>query len=101
MGRIDREQVRYVAALARLSLSDEESERAARDLDRILAYAEQLQEVDTSGVEPTSHVIPLPTPMRDDRPLPPIDPEVAVANAPEHEGSAFVVPKVIGAEDEG
>ena len=52
-------------------------------------------------VEPTSHVIPLATPLREDRATPPLDPAVAVANAPEAEGSAFVVPRVIEGEDEG
>ena len=78
-------------ALARLSLSAEELERVGVDLDRILEYVELLEGVDTSEVEPTSHVIPLATPLREDRPEPPLDPETAVANAPEHTESAFVL----------
>ncbi len=96
-----RSDVERIAALARLSVSDAEADRLASELEAILAYAEQLAGLDTSGVEPTSHPIELPTPLRDDQPEPPLDPELALANAPEREGSAFVVPKVIEGEEEG
>ena len=101
MARISLHDVEYTAGLARLSLSDEEARRVAAELDTILEYVATLEEVDTRGVEPTAHVIPLATPMREDRAVPGIDPELAVRNAPEHAGSAFVVPKVIESEDEG
>ena len=101
MAHITREEVERIAALARLSLSNDEAERMATELDTILGYVETLAEVDTAGIAPTSHVIPLPTPLREDRGGPSLDPEVAVANAPEREGTAFVVPKVIEAEQEG
>jgi aspartyl-tRNA(Asn)/glutamyl-tRNA(Gln) amidotransferase subunit C len=96
-----RSDVERIAALARLSVSDVEADRLASELEAILAYAEQLAGLDTSEVEPTSHPIELPTPLRDDLPEPPLDPELALANAPEREGSAFVVPKVIEGEEEG
>jgi aspartyl-tRNA(Asn)/glutamyl-tRNA(Gln) amidotransferase subunit C len=99
--RITRSEVESTAALARLSLTDRETERLAADLGAILDYAAALAEVDTSGTEPTSHVIPLPTPLREDEPAPPLDPALALANAPESSGSAFVVPRVIEGEDEG
>ncbi len=101
MAHISREEVERIAALARLSLSNDEAERMATELDTILGYVETLAEVDTAGIAPTSHVIPLPTPLREDRGGPSLDPELAVANAPEREGTAFVVPKVIEAEQEG
>ena len=101
MPRITRDQVERVAALARLWISDEAAARMAADLDTLLEYVETLRQVDTRGVDPTSHVIPLATPMREDRPVPGLDPELAVANAPESCGSAFVVPKVIEGEEEG
>ena len=101
MAHISREEVERIAALARLSLSNDEAERMATELDTILGYVETLAEVDTAGIAPTSHVIPLPTPLREDRGGPSLDPEVAVGNAPEREGTAFVVPKVIEAEQEG
>lgn len=101
MAHITRDEVERVAALARLSLSDEEAERMAAELDTILEYVETLSRLGTDGVEPTSHVIPLATPLRQDRAVAPLDVELALANAPEREGSAFVVPKVIEAEEEG
>lgn len=101
MARITREEVERVAVLARLALSEAEAERMAAEFDRILAYVETLKGVDTEGVPPTCHVIPLPTPFRSDRPEPPLDPELAVANAPQRDGTAFVVPKVIEGEEEG
>jgi aspartyl-tRNA(Asn)/glutamyl-tRNA(Gln) amidotransferase subunit C len=101
MARITREEVAKVAALARLSLDDAAVQRMASELDQILEYAQMLSQLDTRDVEPTAHAIPLPTPLREDRALPPLDPELAVANAPEREGTAFVVPKVIEGEEEG
>jgi aspartyl-tRNA(Asn)/glutamyl-tRNA(Gln) amidotransferase subunit C len=101
MARITLAEVHDVAKLARLSLSDEEAERMTADLDHILEYAETLRELDTEGIEPTAHAIPLETPMREDRAVSGIDPELAVANAPASIASAFVVPKVIEGEDEG
>ena len=101
MSRIARAEVERVASLARLSVSDEEADRLAAELDSLLEYVETLRQVDTDGIEPTSHVIPMATPMRQDRSVPGLDPELALANAPERGGSAFVVPKVIEGEDEG
>jgi aspartyl-tRNA(Asn)/glutamyl-tRNA(Gln) amidotransferase subunit C len=101
MSRIARAEVERVASLARLSVSDEEADRLAAELDSLLEYVETLRQVDTDGIEPTSHVIPMATPMRRDRPVPSLDPELALANAPERGDSAFVVPKVIDGEDEG
>ncbi len=101
MSRISRDDVQYVAALARLSLSEAELERTAHELDAILGYVETLSRLDTRDVVPTSHVIPLATPLREDRALAPLDPQLALANAPERDGSAFVVPKVIEEEEEG
>ena len=101
MARITREEVGRVAELARISLSESEVERISSELDTILEYAQLLQELDTSAVDPTSHAIPLPTPMRDDVPATPMDAELAVSNAPERSGTAFVVPKVIDGEDAG
>jgi aspartyl-tRNA(Asn)/glutamyl-tRNA(Gln) amidotransferase subunit C len=98
---IAREEVERAVALARLSLDDAELARLARELDAILGYVATLARVDTEGVPPTAHVVPLPTPLRGDDPEPPLDVELALMNAPEREGSAFVVPKVIEAEEEG
>jgi aspartyl-tRNA(Asn)/glutamyl-tRNA(Gln) amidotransferase subunit C len=99
MARIERGEVQRIADLARLELSDEEAERMRAELEAILAYVETLRELDLEGVEPTSHPLPMKTPLRDDRAEPPLAPERALANAPERDGFAFVVPKVLD-EDE-
>jgi len=101
MSRISPEEVEHVARLARLALTPEERESMARHLDRILDYVEALQALDTEGVEPTFHAIPVPTPLREDVAAEPLDPELAVSNAPERWETAFVVPKVIDSDDEG
>ncbi|TMA34579.1 MAG: Asp-tRNA(Asn)/Glu-tRNA(Gln) amidotransferase subunit GatC [Deltaproteobacteria bacterium] len=101
MSGIARDEVMRIAALARLSMDDGEIDRMQRDLASVLSYVEALAGLDTTGVEPTAHVIPLATPMRADSPEPAMDPALAVANAPEASGSAFVVPKVIAGEEEG
>ena len=96
-----RADVERIADLARLSVTDAEAERLASELEAVLVYAEQLAGLDTRDVPPTSHPIELATPLREDVPEPPLDPELALANAPEREVFAFVVPKVIGDEEEG
>jgi aspartyl-tRNA(Asn)/glutamyl-tRNA(Gln) amidotransferase subunit C len=101
MSGIAREEVKRIAALARLSLPDAEVDRLQRELGAILSYVETLAAVDTTGVEPTAHVIPLATPLREDVPEPAMDPARALANAPEASDSAFVVPKVIAGDEEG
>ena len=73
----------------------------ATELDQILDYMAALQQLDTDGIEPTSHPVPVPTPLRSDVPSAPIDPALAVSNAPQVAGTAFVVPKVIESDDEG
>ena len=99
MSRITRADIERTAALARLDLSESEIDSLTRDLDQILGHVDQLSTLDTSGIEPTAHAIPLPTPTREDVSTPPLDPELALQNAPLREGSAFVVPKVLGGEE--
>ncbi|NQZ96405.1 MAG: Asp-tRNA(Asn)/Glu-tRNA(Gln) amidotransferase subunit GatC [Myxococcales bacterium] len=99
--RISAEQVKHVASLARLTYSEEETARLAADLEAILDYVETLGEVNTEGVRPMEHVLPLETPLREDRAVAAMAPDRAVANAPVAKGFAFVVPKVIDGEEEG
>jgi len=101
VARITRDEVKKVAALARLSLAEGAAERMTSELDQILEYVQTLSQVDTTDTPPTAHPVPLPTPLREDRADTPLDPELAVANAPQREGSAFVVPKVIEGDEEG
>ena len=95
MSKISVEEVAHIANLARLELEPGQGEAMARELDRILGYAEQLQALDTDGIEPTAHVLPLVTPVRRDEPASPVDPEAALSNAPARGGAAFAVPKVL------
>ncbi len=99
MSRITREEVERVATLARLSLTGDEAARMTGQLDSILDYVALLQSVDTTGVEPTSHAVPMRTPLREDRAVPGLPPDVGLSNAPEREGSAFVVPPVLEGEE--
>jgi aspartyl-tRNA(Asn)/glutamyl-tRNA(Gln) amidotransferase subunit C len=93
--RIAAETVLRMAHLARLELSAEEVERMREDLDAILTYVEQLDELDTSAVPPTTHVLDLATPLRPDEVHDVLQVSEVVRNAPEHTESAMVVPKVL------
>jgi aspartyl-tRNA(Asn)/glutamyl-tRNA(Gln) amidotransferase subunit C len=101
MASVSREEVRRIARLARIRVEEAEADALARDLQAVLEYVALLDSLDTAGVEPTVAVIPLATPLRADEPGEPLAPEVAVMNAPAAEGSAFAVPRVLGAEAEG
>jgi len=87
--------VEYVARLARLELTTGEKELYAGQMDAILDYVEKLKELNTDGVEPTSHAVPMENAFREDVVQPPIGLEQALANAPGRAGSFFAVPKVI------
>jgi aspartyl-tRNA(Asn)/glutamyl-tRNA(Gln) amidotransferase subunit C len=89
------EQVRHVATLARLSLSSEEEERYAEQLSAILDAVNQLQELDVSGVEPTSHATLASSLLREDVTRPSLPPEKSLANAPAKVGTSFAVPKIL------
>ena len=88
--------VEYVAALARLSLSDGEKEKYTHQLNEILAYMEQLNKLDTSAVEPLEHVIDLTNVMRDDAVAPSLPRDEALKNAPDRTEKFFRVPTVRG-----
>ena len=88
-----------MAELARLSLDDAEARALAAQLDTILGYAERVRDLDTEGVPPTAHPLPVRMILRDDRAEPALPPEEALASAPEREASAFVVPKVLDADE--
>jgi aspartyl-tRNA(Asn)/glutamyl-tRNA(Gln) amidotransferase subunit C len=92
---LTRDEVLHVANLARLSLGLEEIELFTRQLNDILAYVEKLQELDTTGVEPLAHVIPVFNVFREDVVIKGLDRDTALSNAPVREEGAFVVPRVI------
>jgi aspartyl-tRNA(Asn)/glutamyl-tRNA(Gln) amidotransferase subunit C len=87
--------IEHLSRLARLSLSDEEKNLFASQLDSILTYMEQLNELDTSEIEPTSHVISISNIMREDIPWTSLNREDALSNAPDHTDKFFRVPKII------
>jgi aspartyl-tRNA(Asn)/glutamyl-tRNA(Gln) amidotransferase subunit C len=93
--RISLEEVEHVARLARLELSLDEKERMRRELDAILGYVETLRQVDTTGVGPTTHVLPIVNVMRDDEIRPSFPAAAMLANAPEPEGELFRVPRIL------
>ena len=92
---LTRDEVLHVANLARLSLVPEEIELFTRQLNDILAYVEKLQELDTAGVEPLAHVIPVFNVLREDEVRQGLDRNTALNNAPAREEGAFVVPRII------
>lgn len=90
------EEVRKVALLARLELSDAEIETQAKNLNNLLAQFEALQNLDVTGIEPTSHSIPVFNVLREDAIRPSLPREDALANAPEQRDGCFVVPRILG-----
>ena len=93
--KISKENVLKVAELARLEFREEELEKFTEQLGNILTNIEKLNELDTDGVEPTSHVLDVPTPLREDEVRDWLTPDEALKNAPEEEDGFFVVPQVI------
>ena len=89
--RLTVDEVRHVAELAKLRLTEAEIEQFAGQLSAILEYAERLQEVDTSSVPPTPYILPLVNVMRDDLSAPSLSNEEALANAPDSEDGFFRV----------
>lgn len=92
---ITKQEVEHVAKLARLELSELEKEKLTDQLSNILTYVEKLNELDTTGVEPTSHVLAITNVMRDDVPGVSLSQEQALSNAPEKAAGHFKVPKII------
>jgi aspartyl-tRNA(Asn)/glutamyl-tRNA(Gln) amidotransferase subunit C len=93
--RITLAEVEHVARLARLDLSAAEKARMRSQLDLILGYVDTLATVDTEGIPPTAHVLPLVNVMRDDEVRPSYPAEAMLANAPDPDGELFRVPKIL------
>jgi aspartyl-tRNA(Asn)/glutamyl-tRNA(Gln) amidotransferase subunit C len=97
---ITRKEVEEVALLSRLSLSDAETERLTRQLGDILGYIAKLSALDTSGVEGTTHAVPMDCPLREDRVGERLPAEEALRSAPRRVESFFEVPKIIDVSDD-
>jgi aspartyl-tRNA(Asn)/glutamyl-tRNA(Gln) amidotransferase subunit C len=95
--KIDEAQVRRVALLSRLELSDQEVSQFSTQLSAIFEYIEKLNELDTDNVEPLAHCLPIHNVLRDDVPRPSLSNDEALANAPEREDEYFKVPKILDA----
>jgi aspartyl-tRNA(Asn)/glutamyl-tRNA(Gln) amidotransferase subunit C len=93
--KITTEMVDYISVLSRLKLGDEEKEKMTGELEQIIAYMDTLNELDTSGVEPMSHVFPVKNVMREDEVQPSFDRSELLKNAPKADEEAFLVPKTV------
>jgi len=93
--KITREEVRHVARLARLELSEDDEVVMTHQMNTILEYMDALNTVDTTGIAPTTHAIQNRNVFRPDRVLGSLHREAALANAPEKDQTCFIVPKVI------
>ena len=93
--QVDEATVRRIARLARIKITDQEAADLQSELSGILQWVEQLDEVDTSGIEPMTRVVPIDLKKREDVVTDGAKAEAVVANAPQRENHFFVVPKVV------
>jgi len=94
------EDVRHVAMLSRLALDDEHLIRLTGQLESILGYIAKISEVDTAGVEPMAHALPLHNVLREDVVEPSLPLEKVLMNAPDTDGPFFKVPKILGCDED-
>lgn len=99
--KITSDLVRHVARLSRLELSEAELETFTHQLDAIVGYVAQLEQVDTSRVEGTAHAVDLTCPTRPDTPRPGLERQQVLDPAPEHDGEHFLVPRVLDTRADG
>lgn len=95
MSRISAEEVREIAVLARLALTEEEVTRMTHDLGAILGHVDALKELDTATTEPMTHAVPFDCPLRPDQTGLSLSVDEALANAPRREASFFQVPRIV------
>lgn len=98
MAKITPEVVDYIAGLAQLELDEETRQRLVAQLSDILSYMDKLNELDTTGVEPMMHAIPMTNVYRDDVIGKSLDREKALMNAPKTDGEYFLVPRILDTE---
>ncbi|GEL76702.1 Asp-tRNA(Asn)/Glu-tRNA(Gln) amidotransferase subunit GatC [Tenuibacillus multivorans] len=95
MSKISKDQVKHVANLARLAITEDEAEKYSEQLSDIIDFAEQLNELDTTNVEPTTHVLDMKNVLRKDEPKEWISKEDALKNAPDKQDGQFRVPSIL------
>lgn len=93
--KINQQDVEHVARLARLSLNPDDLKTMTGQMDAILGYVDKLNELDTTGIEPMAHAVPMSNAFREDQITEPIGVERALQNAPQQAGNYFKVPKII------
>ncbi|MBF0505706.1 MAG: Asp-tRNA(Asn)/Glu-tRNA(Gln) amidotransferase subunit GatC [Nitrospirae bacterium] len=93
--KITGDEVKHIVKLSMLTLSEEELSTYSGQLNTIISYVEQLNTLDTGGVGPTSHVLPINNVMRDDMRMPSLSNEEALKNAPDPADNFYRVPKII------
>ena len=96
--RLSREDVLHVARLARLDVTEQEIDRFTQQLAAVLEHAADVELLDTLGVVPTAHPLPLQNVLREDEPVPSLDRDEVLAQAPEVEDRRFRVPPILGLE---
>ncbi|MRS11826.1 MAG: Asp-tRNA(Asn)/Glu-tRNA(Gln) amidotransferase subunit GatC [Actinobacteria bacterium] len=97
---ITESDVRHVAMLARLALTDEQVTTLTAELGSVLGHIDELQRLDLTGVQPTAHPLAMTNRMRADVIVPGLSREAALSNAPESDGMAFLIPTITGAGEE-
>jgi len=95
MKEITRKDVEYVSDLARIRLTEEETQDMVHQLTRIIQYMEKLNELDTKNVEPTAHILPIQNVMREDEVRPSLSVEEATGIAPVKDKNMFKVPRIV------
>ncbi|MFT8319615.1 MAG: Asp-tRNA(Asn)/Glu-tRNA(Gln) amidotransferase subunit GatC [Bacillus sp. (in: firmicutes)] len=95
MSRITIEEVKHVANLARLAITEEEATKFQKQLDAIISFAEELNEIDTEGIEPTSHVLDMKNVLREDKSTKGLPVEEVLRNAPDHQEGQIKVPSIM------
>ncbi|MGD7023945.1 Asp-tRNA(Asn)/Glu-tRNA(Gln) amidotransferase subunit GatC [Rossellomorea vietnamensis] len=95
MSRISEDQVKHVAHLARLAITEEEAQKFTTQLDAIIGFAEQLNELDTENVDPTTHVLEMKNIVREDKPVKGLPQKDVLKNAPDHQDGQVRVPSVL------
>ena len=93
--KINQQDVEHVARLARLSLNPDDLKTMTGQMDAILGYVDKLNELDTTGIEPMAHAVPMSNAFREDEITDPIGVEQALQNAPQRNDNYFKVPKII------
>ncbi len=93
--KIERKDVEHVARLARLALQPDELQQMTEQMDAILAYVDKLNELDTTGIEPTSHAVPMENAFREDEIRTSLEQQRTLQNAPARTDGCFQVPRVI------